>query len=113
MSPEDNNCPFILLNLTFLLFSKFVMKQQARKGKIQGKIMCLGNSSYEQSQSALKHLFHMSKYNMEPDFFDHLKQFTKSIWSHIGNKKELEGYTNIIGKKKMGFDVYKKIPSSF
>jgi hypothetical protein len=28
MSPEDNNCPFILSNLTFQHFSNFVMQQK-------------------------------------------------------------------------------------
>ncbi len=41
--------------------------------------MSLGNASYEQSQSALKHLFCMSKYVMQTNFFDDLKQFTKGI----------------------------------
>jgi hypothetical protein len=109
ISPEDNNCPFILSNLTFLHFSNFVMQQKECKGKSQGKVVYLGNLSYEQCQSELKHLFCMSKYNMELDFFDHLKQFTKGIRNHVANKKELEGYANIIGKKKMGFNVYKKI----
>jgi hypothetical protein len=55
----------------------------------------------------------MSKYNIEPNFFDHLKQFMKGIRHHDADKKELEGYTNIIGKKKTGFDVYKKICELF
>ena len=108
MSPEDNNCPFILLNLTFPHFSNFVTQQKACKGKSRGKAMCLGNLSHKQCQSALKHLFCMSNYNMEPNFFENLKQFTKGIRNHVANKKELEGYANIIGKKKMGFDIYKK-----
>ncbi len=112
MSPEDNNCPFILSNLTFLHFGNFVMQQEARKGKSRGKAMCLGNPSYKQCQSALKHLFCMSKYNMEPNF-NHLKQFTKGIRYHIANKRELEGYANIIGKKKMGFNIYKEICKLF
>ncbi len=112
-SPEDNKRPFILTNLTFPHFSNFVTQQKARKGKSWGKAMCLGNLSYEQCQSALKHLFRMSRYNMEPNFFSHLKQFTKGIWHHVANKKELEGYADIIGKKKMGFDVYKKICELF
>ncbi len=58
--------------------------------------MCLENLSYEQCQSALKNLFHVSKYNLEPDFFKHLMQFTKDISRHIANKKELEGYANSI-----------------
>ena len=36
MSPEDNNCPFILSNLTFVDFSDFVMQPKACRGKGQG-----------------------------------------------------------------------------
>jgi hypothetical protein len=75
--------------------------------------MCLGNSLYEQSQSALKHLFRMSKYAMQPGFFKNLKQLTKGIWQHVANKKAQEGDVSIIGKKKMGYDVYKKICELF
>jgi hypothetical protein len=84
------------------------MQQKARKGKSRGKVMCLGNLPYKQCQSALKHLFHMRKYYMELNFIKHFKQFTKGIWHHITDKKELKGYANNIGKKMMGFHVYKK-----
>ena len=85
MSPEDDNCPFILSNLTFVHFSDFVMQHKACRGKSQGQAMSLGNSLYEQSQSALKHLFRMSKYAMAPNFFKNLKQFTKGIWPHVAD----------------------------
>jgi len=109
MSPADDNCPLILSNLTFILFSTFVTLQKARKGKHHRKAMSLGNASYEQAQSALKHLCRMAKYSMDPYFFTELKQFTKGIRRHVADKKVLEGDVSIIGKKKMGFDVYKKI----
>ncbi len=41
--------------------------------------MSLDKASYKQSQDALKHLFCMSKYAMQKNFFDNLKQFTKGI----------------------------------
>ena len=75
--------------------------------------MSLGNASYEQSQSTLKHLFRMSKYAMQTNFFDDLKQFTKGIRRHVADKKVREGDTTMVGKKKMGFDVYKKICKKF
>jgi hypothetical protein len=37
MSPEDNNCLFILLNLTFSHFNNFVRQCKAWKGKSQGR----------------------------------------------------------------------------
>ena len=89
MSPEDINCRFILSNLTFVNFSDFVTQHKARKGKNQGQSMFLGKSSYEQSQSALKRLFRMSKYAMEANFFSSPKQFTKGIRRHVADKKVL------------------------
>ena len=50
---------------------------------------------------------------MEPNFFVSLKQFTKGIRRHVADKKEIEGDVSIIGKKKMGFDVYQKICELF
>ena len=108
MNPEDDNCPFKLSNLTFGHCSDFITQRKACKRKHRSEGMSLGNASYEQLQSALKHLFHMSKYDMQLDFFDNLKQFTKGIWWHIANKKVQEWDVTIVGKKKMGFNVYKK-----
>ena len=49
MSPDDDNCPFILSNLTFVIFSDFVTQQKARKGKVVGSqcalATCCTNSS--------------------------------------------------------------------
>ena len=105
MSPQDDNCPFILSNLTFEQFSNFVTQRKARRGKGQGLSMSLGNASYE--------LFRMSKYAMQTNFFDNLKQFTKGIRRHVADKKVLEGDVTMVGKKKMGFNVYKKICEKF
>ena len=50
---------------------------------------------------------------MQPDFFAELKKFTKGIRHHVADKKALKENVSIIGKKKMGFDVYKKICNLF
>ena len=50
---------------------------------------------------------------MEPNFFVSLKQFTKGIRRHVADKKVIEGDMRMIGKKKMGFDVYRKICKLF
>jgi len=75
--------------------------------------MSLGNASYEQSQSALKHLFRMSKYAMQTNFFDNLKQFTKGIRRHVADKKVLEGDVTMVGKKKMGLTSTRRYVRSF
>jgi hypothetical protein len=54
-SPEDDNCPFILSNLTFAQFSNYLAKRTSRAGKHQGQVLKMSNASYEQSQSAIKH----------------------------------------------------------
>jgi len=40
MSPQDDNCPFILSNLTFEQFSNFVTQRKARRGKGRGLLIC-------------------------------------------------------------------------
>ena len=50
---------------------------------------------------------------MEPNFFVSLKQFAKGIRRHVANKKVIEGDERMIGKKKMGFDVYQNICELF
>jgi hypothetical protein len=55
----------------------------------------------------------MSKYAMQMDFFDNLKQFTKGIRQHVANKKVQEGDVAIVGKKKIGSNMYKKICELF
>jgi hypothetical protein len=37
MCPEDNNCPFILSNLTFVHFSNFIMQKRRTGGKVRGR----------------------------------------------------------------------------
>jgi len=56
-SAEDNNCPFILSNLTFPHFSNFLSTRTRTKGKNKGKQNSLGVASYDQAKSALVHLF--------------------------------------------------------
>jgi hypothetical protein len=73
--------------------------------------MSLGNASYKQSQSSLKHLFCMSKYAMPSDFFDNLKQFTKGIRQHVADIKVQEGDVAIVRKKKMGVNCIKRFAS--
>lgn len=106
-SPEDDNCPFILSNLTFAQFSDYLATRTSRTGKHQGQVLKMSNASYEQSQSAIKHLFRMSKYEMHSSFTVHLKQFTKGIRRTVADKKKVEGDSMLIGKKKMDFNVYK------
>ena len=84
-------CLFILSNLTFAHFSHYLTLRKAAKGKGRGTAMSLGNATYEQTQSALKHLFRMSKYKMEMSFLEELKQFLLGMklgwkcWRHVGD----------------------------
>lgn len=108
-SPEDNNCPFILSNLTFAHFSNFLSTKTRRKGKKKGQQNSLGNASYDQAKSALVHLFRMSRYDMPVDLAAKLKMFMKGMKRHVAAKSFENGDSGIIGKKKMDFKVYEKI----
>ncbi len=104
MSPQDDNCPFMLSNLTFEHFSNFAMQRKAcgeRPRSLDVPWQCILRAVAECSQASL----HMSKYAMQTNFFDNRKQFTKGIRWHIAIKKVLEGDVTMVGKKKMGFNV--------
>ena len=109
MSPNDNNCPFKLSKLTFEIFSDFITLRTPSRGKNRGQTMALGNSSYEQSISALKHLYRMSKYSLPTEFDENLKMFNKGIKRKVANVKKASGDVALIGKVKMQFAVYRKI----
>lgn len=112
-NPDDDNCPLILSNLTFAQYSDYLSTRKRCKGKNRGEVMALSNSSYEQSQSALKHLFRMSKYTMSSSFIEQLKQFTQGIRRTVADKKKESGDALMIGKKKMDFKVYQKMCELF
>ena len=101
MSPNDNNCPFKLSKLTFEIFSDFITLRTPSRGRNRGQTMALGNSSYEQSISALKHLYRMSKYSLPTEFDENLKMFNKGIKRKVANVKKASGDVALIGKVKM------------
>ncbi len=106
---EDDNCPFILLNLTFVHFSNFLSTRTRSRGKNKGQPNYLGVTSYDQAMSVLVHLYRMSKYNIPVEFAENLKIFMKGIRQHIAAKKMEERNSGIIGKNKIKF--YKKYVS--
>jgi hypothetical protein len=112
-STEDDDCPFILSNLTFPHFSNFLSTRTRTKGKNKGKQNSLGVASYDQAKSTLVHLFRMSKYDIPAEFADNLKIFMKGMKRTVAAKKMEDGDSGIIGKKKMDFKVFKKICALF
>ena len=101
MSPEDDNCPFILSNLFSAHFSNFLSTRTRTQGKRKGEPNSLLVSSYDQAKSALIHLFRMSKYDMPLDFAEKLKMFMKGMKQHVATKNIDGGDCQIVGKKKM------------
>ncbi len=87
-SREDNNCPFILLNLTFIHFSNFLSTRSRSRGKNKGQPNSLGVASYDQAKSAFVHLYRMSKYDLPVEFAEDLKIFMKGIKQHVAAKKD-------------------------
>ena len=49
-SPEDDNCPFILSNLTIAQFSLFLSTHTSCQGKNKGKANLLGHASYDKAK---------------------------------------------------------------
>lgn len=118
MSPEDDDCPFILSNLTFAFahFGDFVMQHNACRGKLirQGKAMSLGNASYEavteccEASVSHEYVCHEAQFLRQPQAIHEGHPSTCHRQEGIGG-----GGVSIIGKKKMGFDVCKKICELF
>ena len=48
-SPKDDNCPLILSNLTFAIFSEYLSMRTWCKGQNWEEVMALSNASYELS----------------------------------------------------------------
>jgi hypothetical protein len=113
MSPEDDNCPFILLNLSFAHFSNFLSTRTRSRGKRKGEPNLLLVASYDQAKSALVHLFRMSKYDMPMEFAEKLKIFMKGMKRHVATKNMEGGDCQIVGKKKMDYKVYEKLCELF
>jgi hypothetical protein len=108
-SGEDNNCPFILLNLIFPHFSNFLSTRTRAKGKTKGS--SLGVAPYDQAKSALVHLYRMSKYDIPSDFADNLKIFMKGLKRTVAAKKMEDGDSGIIGKKRWTLKCSKRYAS--
>jgi len=113
MSAEDDNCPFVLSELTFAHFSAFLSTRTRTRGKNKGQPNSLGIASFDQAKSALVHLFRMSKYKMLEQMSDKLKMFMKGLKRHVASKKMESGDSQIVGKRKMDFKVYEKMCEQF
>jgi hypothetical protein len=110
-SLEDDNCPFILSNLTFTHFSNFLSTRTRSKGKNKGQPNSLGVASYDQAKSALIHLYWMSKYDIPVEFAENLKIFMKGIMRHIVAKKMEDGDSGIVVRKRWTLRFTKKYVS--
>ena len=113
MHEEDDNCPFVLSELSFAHFSTFLSTRTRTQGKASGKPNSLGIASFDQAKSALVHLFRMSKYKMLDSFSDKLKMFMKGLKQHVASTKVESGDSQIVGKRKMDFKAYEKICELF
>ena len=113
MSPEDDNCPFILSSLSFAQFSDYLDRRTSRRGKNKGKEDSVGMSTIEQAKSALRNLYRFSKYEMSPRMDVLLKQFLSGKKRDIAEKKKMSGDCVRVGKAKMDFKVYEKLCELF
>jgi hypothetical protein len=86
LSPEDDNCPFILSNLSFAHFNSFLSTRTRTRGKRKGEPNLLGVLSFDQAKSAFVHLLRVSKYDMPMDFAKKLKIFMKGVKQHVATK---------------------------
>ena len=68
-------CPVLLSNLTFDIFIEYLASKKLSRQHIGNVSNTLSASSCDSYQSALMHLYRMSKYNMDSHFATDLSQF--------------------------------------
>lgn len=113
MNSDDDNCPFILSDLSFEQFSDYLDRRTSRRGKNKGKEDSLGMATIEQAKSALRNLYRFSKYEMSDSMDVLLKQYLSGKKRDIAEKKKISGDYARVGKAKMDFKVYEKLCELF
>ena len=111
VNKDDNNCPVLMENLTFHIFSRYMSDRKRRRGK--GASNILSTSMYELMRSGLNHLYRSSGTKMDEEFSSNLKIFMAGMKRTVTNKKIERGESVVEGKKKMSFEVYELMCECF
>ena len=111
VNKDDNNCPVLMENLTFHIFSRYMSDRKRRRGK--GASNILSSSMYELMRSGLNHLYRSSGTKMDEEFSSNLKIFMAGMKRTVTNKKIERGESVVEGKKKMSFEVYELMCECF
>ncbi len=76
---DDNNSPVILSDLTFEIFSEYLATKKVIRCHRNNSTQMLSKSTYDLCQSALMHMFKMSKYDMSEEFAKKLSRFMAGL----------------------------------
>ena len=118
---QDDNCPILLQNLTFQIFSSYlVTKRQGRTGGGQGDgpeessgPQFMSNSTYETARSAIVYLHKEAGVEVDRDLRQRLCDFMSGMRRKVASQRKENGVSIMEGKRKMSFQVYEKICELF
>ena len=95
-------CFFILTNITFPVFSNYVISRRNTN-------MSYSNSFYQSLRSALMHLFRTASIDPPLELNKELKKFMAGLRRTVAKDIQDQGISCEQGKSAMGFSVYKRL----
>ena len=117
---QDDNCPILLQNLTFHIFSSYlVSKHQGRTSGGEGggvgggqedePTQYMSNSVYKTARSAIVYLHKESGTEMCSELRQRLCDFMSGMRRKVASQRKENGVSIMEGKRKMSFQVYEKL----
>ena len=126
VSSDLGNCPILLPNLTFEIFTNFLVSKKrsnyhTNRGEDESTVaerqgggrdvagVYLSKAAYETARSALVYLHKESGYELQRDFSKRLSDFMGGMKRAVTRDKQRNGLSLVEGKRKMSFQVYEKL----
>ena len=107
---NESNCPIVLSNLTFEIFSRYLAKR--KESKSNGK-KYLSKATYGCIQSALCHIYRMSDVQFPDDFYSDLSRMMSGLKKRVQRQKQKHGYRIEEGKSPMSIQIYSLLCNYF
>ena len=118
---QDDNCPILLQNLTFQIFSSYLVSKheasrtggggQQEDGEEEGpgRPQYMSNSTYETARSAIVYLHKEAGAEIDSELRQRLCDFMSGMRRKVATQRKENGVSIMEGKRKMSFQVYEKL----
>jgi len=100
---NEGNCPVILSNLTYTIFSRYLAKRKKDKSN---KKTYLSKATYGCIQSALCHMYRMSDVHFPDDFYADLSKMMSGLKKRVQRQKQKDGLRIEEGKSPMSMQIF-------